>query len=202
MAGGKATRMEGVEKAMAGFNGRPMITYVIDALLSSSSIEKIYIALTPRVPQTAGFIATRYRHESRMATVLTPGSGYVEDTAYAAQALGLRDPFLIIAADIPLVAPALIDRAVAEYQLCEAEALSVRIDLECLPPGIEPGFVLEDGGIKNVPAGINIIDGSHMDRYQQEHLLIVRDRELSVNVNYMKDLDLGEKMMGRRHTNR
>ena len=196
MAGGRASRMGGVEKAIVLLRDRPLISYVIDALLGSRNVGRVLIALSPRVPGTAGFIASRYAGEPRVVAISTPGEGYVEDTAYAARAFGLDRPFLIIAADIPLVTPEIIDLAIAEYHGSGTEALSVRVDAGCVPPGIRPGIVLEDGGVPNVPAGINIVDGRLMDRYQRERVLIVREGRLAANVNCAGDLAACERILG------
>jgi GTP:adenosylcobinamide-phosphate guanylyltransferase len=53
-----------------------------------------------------------------------------------------------------------------------------------------------------VPAGINILDGRHMDRYQEELIFVVRDSRLAVNVNYRKDLLACEKMFDDVHGHR
>ena len=45
MAGGKGTRMDlDYEKPMIKVNGRPMISYVIEALIESEFIDKILVA--------------------------------------------------------------------------------------------------------------------------------------------------------------
>ncbi len=120
----------------------------------------------------------------------TPGLGYVEDTVLAVELLDLRRPFLITSADVPFITPEVIDEAIARYEASGAEALSVRLDLSSVPPGLEPDTVLTDSGSRTVPAGINIVDGRHMDRYQEELIFVVPDGRLAVNVNYGKDLAL------------
>jgi|AGTN01.2.fsa_nt_gi GTP:adenosylcobinamide-phosphate guanylyltransferase len=195
MAGGKATRMGGVEKPIAMLKGRPMIAYVIDALLESSSVGRIFIAVSHRVPATADYLKKSYSGP-RIAIVETPGEGYHEDTVRAVEALDLRRPFLITSADVPLITPEVVDEAIARYMESGAEALSVRLDISSVPSGLEPDTVLTDSGSRTVPAGINIMDGRHMDRYQEELIFVVPDGRLAVNVNYGKDLAIGEKLLG------
>ncbi len=195
MAGGAATRMGGLEKPVVMLGGRPMIAYVIDALAASRNIGNIYIAVSGRVPQTVEYVRTTYAGDDRVSAVMTPGAGYVEDTAYAVDALGILRPFLVISSDVPLATPAVIDEAIGRYGASGCEALSVRVDASCVPPELAPDTILEDDGIKNVPAAINIVDGRHMGRYQKEAILIVRDGRLAANVNYRKDLAYCEKII-------
>jgi adenosylcobinamide-phosphate guanylyltransferase len=195
MAGGKATRMGGVEKPIVALNGRPMISYVIDALLSCHNIGQVYIAVSPRVPATSEYVKQTYAGH-RITVVDTPGAGYVEDTARAVELLGLCRPFLITSSDVPFITPEVVDEAIACYEASGAEALSVRLDISSVPPELEPDTVLTDSGSPTVPAGINIVDGRHMDRYQEELIFVVRDSSLAVNVNYCKDLTLCEKLLG------
>jgi adenosylcobinamide-phosphate guanylyltransferase len=197
MAGGRATRMGGVEKPIVALHGRPLIAYVIDALLKSRSIDHIYVAVSPRVPGTTEYVKRTYAGQ-RITIVETPGDGYLEDTATAVELLGLRRPFLITSSDVPFIKPDVVDEAIECYKGSGAEALSVRLDLASVPSGLEPDTILADGGSQTVPAGINIIDGRHMDRYQEELIFVVPDGRLAVNVNYRKDVDFCEKMLDER----
>lgn len=195
MAGGRATRMGGVDKPVVALNGRPLISYVIDALLKSHKVSHIFVAVSPRATGTAVYVKQTYTGQP-ITVVETPGLGYVEDTALAVELLDLRRPFLITAADLPFITPEVIDEAITRYEASGAEALSVRLDLSSVPPGLVPDTVLEDNGTRTVPAGINILDGRHMDRYQEELIFVVPDGRLAVNVNYGKDLALGKKLLG------
>jgi adenosylcobinamide-phosphate guanylyltransferase len=195
MAGGAATRMGSVEKPIVRLGSRPMIAYVIDALAASRNIGHIYIAVSDRVPQTTEYIRTTFAGDSKVSPVMTPGAGYVEDTAYAAEALGLFRPFLVISSDVPMATATVIDEAVERYEASGCEALSVRVDASCVPPELETDTILEDNGKRNVPAGINIVDGRHMGRYQEELIFVVSDGRLAANVNYKKDLAYCEKIM-------
>ena len=184
MAGGKATRMGGEEKAMLELAGKPMISYVLDTLIQSASIGRIFVAVSPNVQRTAEYV--KCHGEKKVSIIMTPGSGYIDDTAYAARALNLGEPFLVISADLPLVTPEVIDAVVSAYSDCGKEALSVRIDARHAEGAQD--LILTDTGSPTIPAGINVIHGAHLDRAQDEHILILNDPALAVNVNYRKDL--------------
>jgi adenosylcobinamide-phosphate guanylyltransferase len=173
MAGGKGSRMGGVEKPLALLDGKPLLGYVLKALLGSRLIGRVYVAVSPNVPRTSDY-ARKYSGD-RVATVMTPGQGYVEDTAYAVKALGLSEPLLVISADLPLITPVIIDLVVSEYVKCGKEALSVRSG---------------DGEA----AGINVVHGAHMDRAQEEYTLALDDPALA-NANYRKDLTACEQLL-------
>lgn len=195
MAGGRAERMGGVEKPMVMLDQKPLIGYVIEALLASPEIGTVYVALTDRTPGTWEHLNRVYNSEPRLQPVLTPGVGYVEDTVYVVRMLELYRPFLIISSDLPLVTPDAIDIVLRKYKEAGTEALSVRVDAAVVPPGIRTDTVLTDGGVKNVPAAINIIDGRYMDRYQTESVFIVSDARLATNINYESDLAYCEKIL-------
>jgi adenosylcobinamide-phosphate guanylyltransferase len=189
MAGGKASRMGGEEKSLLTLKGRPMISYVLDTLLKSRSIKKIYVAVSPNVPLTAEFL----KNCPGITIVMTPGSGYIEDTAYAARISGWGAPFLVISADLPLVRPDIINRVVSAYDECGKEALSVRVLAGLVQE--KPDIILTDTPEPTIPAGINVINGAHMDRLQDEYVLVLDDPALTVNVNYRKDLTYCERLL-------
>jgi adenosylcobinamide-phosphate guanylyltransferase len=186
MAGGSGLRMGGGEKPIQPLCGKPMIAYVIDALLKSERIGRIHIAVSPKVPGTQDFILREYANNKKIGIVMTPGAGYISDTVSAVDVLALRKPFLIVAADLPLVSASVVDLVVDAYGHCGKEALSVRLPAEMIE---KPDLVLSDTGSDTVPAGINILNGAHMDRAQDEYALIVEDPALAVNVNYRADLE-------------
>ncbi len=195
MAGGVGLRMGTGEKPMQQLNGRPMISYVIDALIKSEYINTIHIAISSRVPLTEAYISKQYADSDKVGMVMTPGIGYIQDTVYAVDVMALRKPFLIIASDLPLVTAAIIDNIVATYEHCGKEALSVRVSADMVH---EPELVIHDTGFDTVPASINILDGAHMDRAQDEYVMVVEDPALAVNVNYRKDLVLCAELLSKK----
>ncbi len=172
MAGGKGERMGGGEKPMALLDGRPMLDYVLKAVLGSRSIGRAYVAVSPHAPLTSRYV--REYPDDRVVAVMTPGQGYVEDTAYATEAIGLYEPFLVISSDLPLVTPDIIDMIVSEYAKCGKEALSV--------------------WAAGAAAGINIVHGAHMGRAQEEYRLTLSGMTF-INANNRKDLTVCEQLL-------
>ena len=93
MAGGIGLRMGDGEKPMQRLNGKPMISYVIDALLKSERIGPVHIAVSSRVPLTEAYISKQYADNSRIGMVMTPGAGYIQDTVYAVDVMASTQAF-------------------------------------------------------------------------------------------------------------
>ena len=201
MAGGKGERMNSGEKPLALLKGKPLIAYVVDTLLRCESIGHIYVAVSPWTPGTGSLLEKEYGSTGKVSVHLTPGAGYVEDTAFAVKAIELFKPFLIISSDVPLVKPETVDTIVEMYEKTGSEALSVRVERAFVPSGVSTDTILIDNGIENVPAAINILDGRHMDRYQNEFVYIMQDPLLAANVNYMKDLSVCERLLSESRLN-
>lgn len=197
MAGGKGERMGGAEKPLVQLRGKPLIAYVLEALQDCRGIGRIFVAVSPRTQETQRFVEAHYGAAGRVEVCQTPGTGYITDTALAAESLHLREPFLVISSDVPLVTPQALETILAEYERAGTEALSVRVALSSVPEGVSTDTVLTDGGTPNVPAAINILDGRYLDRYQQEAVLILRDPSLAANINYVRDLSVCERLLRR-----
>lgn len=191
MAGGKGKRMGGGEKPTLPLAGKPLVSYVLEALLGSPSVGRVYVAVSPDVPGTATYVGEH--PDDRVSPVMTPGAGYVEDMRYAVNALGLYEPFLVVSADLPLITQAVIERAISAYGRCGKEALSVRVDARQASGRHE--LILLDAGRPTIPAGINVVHGAHMDRAQDEYILVLDDPKLAMNVNYKKDLASCERLL-------
>jgi adenosylcobinamide-phosphate guanylyltransferase len=191
MAGGKGRRMGYDEKPLLLLRDRPLISYVLAALAGSRQVDHIYVAVSFRTPGTLAYV--KDHSLERVSPVMTPGSGYIGDMAYAVHTLELHGPVLVVSADLPLLTPGMIDEAISAYARCGKEALSVRVDAR--KTSGEHDTMLLDGGIPSIPAGINIVHGAHMDRAQDEYILILEDEGLALNVNYKKDLAACERLL-------
>jgi len=155
MAGGKGTRMGSpIEKPLIKVCNKPVIEYVLDALKSAKKIDKIYVAVTERTPNTAQLMK-----ESKVEIVITPGKDYVSDMGYATQAIKLGK-FLAIAADLPLITGEILDCIVERYENCGKPALTVAVPIETkirAGMSIDYSFKMDEKDV--VPTGINVIDG-------------------------------------------
>ena len=190
MAGGRGSRLKMGEKPMVRLFGRPLIDYVVMAL-EGSLVDRIFVSTTENVP------TTRKWAEERDLYVLETGSyGYVPDMIEAVAKSGVKDPIMVIMADLPLVTPDLIDQIIDVYEDRPEPALSTHTPLSLHSRlGRRPDSLFNYRGQLIVPAGINVLKGAEIEREQEDFHLILERMELAVNVNVPEDLMLCEKIM-------
>lgn len=190
MAGGRGSRLQMGEKPLVKLFGRPLIDYVALAL-EGSSVDRIFVATTDNVPGTR-----EWCRERRLEVVETGGYGYVADMVEAVKNAKVTDPVMIIMADLPLVTSDLIDDIIDAYDERPEPALSTHTPLDLHSRlGRRPDSLFNYGGRLIVPAGINVLDGSEIEREQEDFHLILERIELAVNVNVADDLRLCERIM-------
>jgi len=103
LCGGRGTRLEAaVEKPVFEVGGRPMVDRVL-AALEDSGVGEIRAVTSPQAPATSAHL--RERGVERIAA---PGDGYVADLTYALDRVST--PALTVAADLPLLDAAAVDR--------------------------------------------------------------------------------------------
>jgi adenosylcobinamide-phosphate guanylyltransferase len=191
MAGGKATRMVSeFEKPMVEVGGKPMLLLVVEALKKSNGIDRIVVAVSPHTPKTA--LAAR---EIGAEVMETQGFGYEEDMKFAIKQRKLRD-VIVVSADLPLLTPALVDRAIESYKREMKPALSVMAPAEIVEKqGAKPSFVFQVGGKRLVPIGINLIDGTRIDEPQLEETVLIAEPDDSIlNVNTIEELKVAREL--------
>ena len=193
MAGGRGTRMQiREEKPLIKLSGKPVIEYVISALLNAKKIDSIIVATSCFTPKTA-----KYMSGFHVKLVETPGKDYVSDMGYASQTLKLG-VFLAVAADLPLLTGGLLDAIVDHYERCGKPALTVATPLSTktkLGMSVEYSFKIENKDV--VPVGINVIDGRkrYGDEWLDQDIYLLDVDELAVNINTLHELRLAERMM-------
>ena len=190
MAGGRGSRLKMGEKPLVSLFGRPLIDYVVLAL-EESLVDQIFISTTENVP------STRKWAEERDLYVLETGSyGYVPDMIEAVIKSGVKEPIMVIMADLPLVTPEIIDQIIEVYEKRREPALSTHTPLSLHSRlGRRPDSLFNYRGQLIVPAGINVLKGAEIDKEQEDFHLILERMELAVNVNVPEDLMLCEKIM-------
>lgn len=190
MAGGRGSRLKMGEKPLVKLFGRPLIDYVVLAL-EESLVDRIFVSTTENVP------STRKWAQERDLYVLETGSyGYVADMIEAVKKADVRDPIMVIMADLPLVTSELIDQIIEVYQERPEPALSTHTPLSLHSRmGRRPDSLFNYRGQLIVPAGINVLRGAEIEKEQEDFHLILERMELAVNVNVPEDLMLCEKIM-------
>lgn len=207
MAGGFGRRLGMGEKGLVHALGKPLLEYVLTALIDAKHIDRIFVATSKNTPETYRWVQDNYsgihfagNHSDRSIVPLkTPGSGFVADLAYASKEAGINAPFFIIMSDLVLITPQLIDMVVGIYDQCDTSALSTYVPLDvCASVGIRPDTVFHKEGKIIVPVGVNILDGKFMDREQSDYNFISERPEFAVNINTPDDLKICEQMLVKR----
>lgn len=195
MAGGLGKRMGKGEKPLIEIKGKPMIAYVLEALLNAKGIDRVFVASSPRAPGTKAWVEREYKD---VKTISTPGEGYIRDMIYAVEEAGIQGPVLVIMADLPLVRPRLIEKIIGRYFEDGKPALSVHLRLSSIKRlGLRPDTVFHRNGKLTSPAGINILDADNIREEQEEYNYIIEEPELAFNVNTPEDLKTCETFLSK-----
>ncbi|WIV68650.1 NTP transferase domain-containing protein [Natrialbaceae archaeon AArc-T1-2] len=186
MCGGLGTRLESDrEKPLHPICGTPMVERVL-AALEGSRIERIYAAVSPHAPATRAHLE---REVDGSASILeTPGEGYVADLTAALESDALEPPVLTVAADLPLLASAAVDRLLARHEtgsttVCVPVALKRRLGVS-VDTTLSPHLA---------PTGVNVVGAPNT----QDMTHVSYDSRLAINVNRIEDTRVAERHLTR-----
>lgn len=201
MAGGMGRRLGAEEKPLTALCGKPMISYVLSALLGSKNINHITVATSPRVKKTNQWLSEYVKAHKNVYVIQTKGEGFVNDMASAVEEAGIKGCVLIMMADLPLITPQLLDRVIEKYGNVNKPALSVHMKLEVFTRlGIRPDTVFHKNGGFIVPCGINILDADRIRVEQEDYNFILDDEVLALNVNTQAELAVCERYLEKLQT--
>ncbi|SEW11874.1 NTP transferase domain-containing protein [Natrinema salifodinae] len=192
MCGGKGTRLESPhEKPLHPIDGDPMVDRVLGAL-RESRIEAIHAAVSPNAPETRSHLES----VDGVATIETPGDGYVADLLAVLDRSEIEPPVLTVAADLPLLEAAVVDRVLAargdggaSRTVCVPAALKRRLGVS-IDARLEPEDHL-------APTGVNVV-GDPDDTTTMTD--VYYDSRLAVNVNRLEDARLATELLRDRRT--
>lgn len=191
-AGGKGTRMGacGVEKPMQDIGGMPTVMRVVDAMKRSDYADRILVSVSPNTPVTE-----KYLNDAGVETIRTSGEDFMMDTRKAFEALGSKF-VMTCPSDIPLLTPKIVNECASRFDHnMESMVVMVREDI-VREMGMTPSYACDVDGVGYVLSGLSImhrqllIDGN----YLQETRLLTKFRNLAVNVNTPRELELARRM--------
>lgn len=190
MCGGKGERFSLFEeKLLSCYKGMPIIKHVIDTLICTNNIEKVYLIVSDNSPKTKEYLFNEYQFNKNISIIVSPGSGFIEDMDWAVKEKKLFEPLLIVSGDLPLISKSLIQHIISLYTKLNKSALSLVIPKKIIREfSITSSFI--HNGIEVVPLGINIIDGKLIDGPMEDEIIVLENIKEYPNINTKKDLDL------------
>ncbi|RLG59507.1 hypothetical protein DRN86_04145 [Candidatus Geothermarchaeota archaeon] len=186
MAGGKGRRLR-TEKQLIEICGKPMISWVVEAVRNSSLIEEVVLAITKLVVKTR-----EWALKNGLRIIYTSGKGYESDVLEAVRKVG--SPAFIIPSDMPLISSQMIDRLIGMSENIKADIVTFAVPLR---------DYLKYGSIKSIvpikcnkaecqPIGISLFNNSSCETWMT---LIVDMSPEFINVNTLEELELARRYM-------
>ncbi len=193
MAGGKGERMGlPVEKPLLPFLGKPLIEWVVDAVLSARNVSFFYVVTSLNTPETE-----KKCLKDGLRVLRTDAKGYHNDLKQAIVRAKLFCPILVIPSDIPAITGEVLDRVINAYEACGKDALAVFVPIEAREGrGLSISSTDYHDGVLYAVSGVNVINGAKIDQQKiPTDAIITEETQVLLNVNTLKDLDIAEKIM-------
>ena len=188
LAGGRGSRMGGVEKPLLEICGVRMLD-IVASVLERSELDGFCVAVSRNAPRT-----WEYCERRGYDVVETAGRGYHEDISTL---LRRFRAFVSVACDLPFLKPWHVNRLVrASSGEHAGKSITAAVPLELVPRGFEPSYVFElrvGGGdaqpVRLVACGLNVVT-----RSESSTVLVFDDPLLAVNVNTPQELELARRL--------
>ena len=194
LAGGKGKRIGlSVEKPLLPFLGKPLLDWVVEAVVLASKVSEFYVVTSGNTPETE-------KHcQSRGWKVLrTDAKGYHDDLKQAVREANLLGPVLTIPADLPAVTGKFLDKVISAFEGCGKDFLAVFVPIE-KREGLELSVSSTDEykGVWYAVSGVNIVNGAKIQEEGkiETSAIITEDVEVLLNINTLKDLEIAEKII-------
>ncbi len=196
MAGGRGSRMGlSTEKPMLPFLGKPLLDWVVEAVLNAKKISEFYVITSTNTPKTE-------EHCKSMGwkVVHTDAKGYHDDLKQAVSKLSWMGPVLTMPSDVPAITGPVLDRVVGEFEVCGKDFLAVFVPIQKrLDLGLSISSIDEYKGVWYAVSGVNIINGAKIlgEGKIETAAIITKETEVVLNVNTTKDLEIAQHIMGK-----
>ena len=175
MAGGRASRMNGVEKALLGLRGKRLIEYVLDAAGKLNG--ELYIAPSRHTPLTK-----RWCIERGIQLIETVGEGYSRDLRYVASKVDR--PILFLPVDTPFLTAELLNEFLAEAWKRRESLITLIADRSGFPKE------LRRNPLKS-PMGVSLLKG---ESWSWSDVVMDRFPEL-LDIDTWPELKFGEALL-------
>lgn len=194
MAGGKGKRMGfSVEKPLLPFLGKPLIDWVVEAIVSAEKVSEFYVVSSDNTPETEKHCKSRDWQVLR-----TDAKGYHADLKQAVQEAGWAGAVLTIPADLPAVTGRFLDKVVSVFEVCGKDFLAIFVPIKARENlELSVSSTDEYQGVWYAVAGVNIVNGAkiHEPGKIETSAMITEETEVLLNINTPEDLKIAEKIM-------
>lgn len=194
MAGGKGKRMGlPVEKPLLPFLGKPLVDWVAEAVASAVNVSEFYVVTSGNTPETEKHCISK-----GWKVLRTDAKGYHNDLKQAVLIAGLMGPVLTIPADLPAVTGKFLDKIIDQFEVCGKDFYAVFVPIPAREGlGLSLDSTDEYKSEWYAVSGVNIVNGAKIqgEGKIETSALITREREVLLNINTLKDLEIAEKIM-------
>ncbi|MDJ0274985.1 MAG: NTP transferase domain-containing protein [Aigarchaeota archaeon] len=199
MAGGRGTRMGGVEKALLEIDGRPMVEHVLERLALVRSLRRVICVTSPYTPTTTSHLRRR-----GIEVFVASGRGHYDDLHEAMESMG-SGSYAAFSADVPFIDPAKVEELLVRHHVGDLKGmrmvvvtvpvrLAVSLGVRPSAPHGMIGKDLQHSGIKL----IHHEAGTPLDLLLSGmHVLTVEEESFAVNVNTPEDLEAARRLARR-----
>jgi adenosylcobinamide-phosphate guanylyltransferase len=194
MCGGKGSRMAqnlSVEKPMILVRGKPLVEYVLDAIVGSRKFSLIFAVASCHTPQTTTYLQRhRYCLGRIVELINTSGIDYSTDLGELIQLLRSSQIF-IVPSDVPLLDIETVNEIVKRWNPSSHFA-SVLLEKDFVTKlGLKPSIVIHFKGMEYCHSGISILDTSQIfvGSDAVESYTIMNRKEIAFNINTKDDLE-------------
>ncbi len=183
MAGGRATRFSTqVEKAVLEIRGKTLLERSIGALHDGGA-DEVIVAATQWTQKTQALA-----RELGTDVVVTEGNGYHEDVLELLEEYG---PFVSLNVDVPFANGEHV-RTIADENSNRSVAAVMPFSMAIQKPD-EDSALFDSAGAKMLWVGLN-----HVTANPLNHLKVIEDALLSININNEDDLEFARGLAEKR----
>jgi adenosylcobinamide-phosphate guanylyltransferase len=200
MCGGKGIRLrqlEGLEKPLLNLKGKAMIEYVLDALIRSQKFRRIVAVSSPFSSKTTTFLYDHPYYSNGLIDVIkTKGDSYSKDLSFALNKIK-PDRVLTVSADLPLLSSYIVNQIVI-HNIPRFSCASIILERHFVENiGITPSIVFNIGAHQYCHSGILVFNSPRLKECQKikEYFILMNKREIAVNVNTLRELQLAERLL-------
>jgi adenosylcobinamide-phosphate guanylyltransferase len=194
MAGGKGSRMGlSTEKPLLPFLGKPLINWVVEAILEAKKVSEFYVITSTNTPQTE-----QYCQSKGWNILHTDAKGYHNDLKQAVSKANLIGPILTMPSDVPAITGQELDKIIDAFEVCGKDFLAVFVPIKARQDlGLSISSSDEYQGVWYAVSGVNIINGTRIlgEGKIETSAIITDETEVLLNINTTKDLEIAQNIM-------